>query len=122
MVNKEEHIYQVKASVSSRSIVATQLWSKSITDHSLTRISEGLCRDQVTSNNNYFVKIMGQLLFFVVDKTVELNPNAIPGGRSQFVRLRVVQFEVDGNLCCSCELFESWYCVQTYHDNCSQPR
>jgi hypothetical protein len=39
MVNKAEHRYQVKASVSGRAIVVTQLWSKSITDQSLTRIA-----------------------------------------------------------------------------------
>jgi phosphatidate phosphatase APP1 len=48
MVNKAEHRYQVKASVSGRSIVSTQLWSKSITDKSLTRIAEVFCRAQVT--------------------------------------------------------------------------
>jgi hypothetical protein len=50
----------------------------------------------VTSNNNYFVKRMSQLLFLVVAKKVELNPNDIPGGRPHIIRLRVVQFEVDG--------------------------
>jgi hypothetical protein len=79
MLNKAEHRYQVKTSVSGRAIVATQLLSKSITDQSLTRIAEGLCRAQVTGKNNYFVKSMGQLCFFVVAKIVELNPNAIPG-------------------------------------------
>jgi hypothetical protein len=39
MVNKAEHRYQVKASVSDRAIVATQLWSKSITAQSLTIIA-----------------------------------------------------------------------------------
>jgi hypothetical protein len=39
MVNKAEHRYQVNASVIGRSIVATQLWSKSITAQSLTRIA-----------------------------------------------------------------------------------
>jgi hypothetical protein len=61
MVNKAEHIYQVKAYVSGRAIAATHLWSKSITAQSLTRIAEGLCRAQVTGKNNYFVKSMGQL-------------------------------------------------------------
>jgi hypothetical protein len=103
-VNKAEHRYQVEASVSSRAIVATQLWSKSITAQSLTIFFEGLCRAQVSGKNNYFVKSMGQLLLFVVAKIVELNPNAIPGGRPQIVRLRVVQFEVDGSVCCSSDL------------------
>jgi hypothetical protein len=103
MVNKAEHRYQVKASVSGRATVATQLWSKSITAQSLTRIAEGLCRAQVTGKNNYFVKSMGQFYFFVVVKIVELNPKVIPGGRPQIVRLRVVKFEVDGSVCCSCE-------------------
>jgi hypothetical protein len=31
---------------------------------------------------------------------------AIPGGRPQIVRLRVVKFEVDVSVCCSCEFFE----------------
>jgi hypothetical protein len=106
MVNKAEHRYQVKAYVSGRSIVATQLWSKSITAQSLTRIAERLCRAQVTSKNNYFVKSMGRLFFFVVAKIVELNPNAITGGRPQIVRLQVVKFEVDGSVCCSCEFCE----------------
>jgi hypothetical protein len=103
MVNKAEHIYQVKASVSGRAIVATQLWSKSITPQSLTIIAEGLCRAQVTGKNNYFVKSMGQLYIFVAAKIVELNPNAIPGGHPQIVRLRVVKFEVDSGVCCSCD-------------------
>jgi hypothetical protein len=106
MVNEAEHIYQVKASFIGIFIVATQLWSKSITDQSLTRIAEGLCRSQVTSKNNYFVKSMCQLLFLVVAKKVELNPNAIPGGRPQIIRLRIVQFEVDGSVYYSCEFFE----------------
>jgi hypothetical protein len=63
MVNKAENRYQVKAYISGIAIVAIQLWSKSITDQSLTRISEGLCRAQVTVKNNYFVKSMGQLHF-----------------------------------------------------------
>jgi hypothetical protein len=50
--NPRRIIYQVKASVSGRSIVATQLWIKSITAQYLTRIAEGLCRDQVTGKNN----------------------------------------------------------------------
>jgi hypothetical protein len=83
--------------------VATQLWIKSITAQSLTIIVEVLCRAQVTGKNNYFVKSMCQLLFFVVAKIVELNPNAIPGGRPQIIRLNVVQFEVDGSVCCSCD-------------------
>jgi hypothetical protein len=106
MVNKAEHRYQVKEYVSGRAIVATQLWSKSITDQSLTKIAEGLCRAKLTGKNNYFVNSMGQLLFFVVAKIVELNPNAIPGGQPQIVRLRVVKFEVDGSVCCSCDFFE----------------
>jgi hypothetical protein len=68
MVNKAEHKYQVKASVSGRAIVATQLWSKSITAQSLTRIAEGFCRAQVTNKKNYFVKSMGQFYFYVVAK------------------------------------------------------
>jgi hypothetical protein len=79
--------------VSDRSISAAQLCSKSITDQSLTIVSEGLCRAQVTGKNNYFVKSMGQFYFFVVAKIVELNPKAM-------------KFEVDGSVCCSCEFFE----------------
>jgi hypothetical protein len=90
MVNKAKHRYQVKTSVRGISIVDTQLWSKSITAQSLTIIAEVLCRVQVTGKNNYFVNSMGQLLFFVVAKIVELNTNAIPGGPPQFFRLRVV--------------------------------
>jgi hypothetical protein len=103
MVNKAENTYHVKASLCGRAKVATQLWSKSITAQSLTIMAEGFCRYQVTGKNNYFVKSMGQLLFFVVAKIFELDPNAIPGGRPQIFRLRVVQFEVYGSVCCSCE-------------------
>jgi hypothetical protein len=39
-------------------------------------------------------------------KKVELSLIAIPGGRPQIVRLRVVKFEVYGSVCCSCEFFE----------------
>jgi hypothetical protein len=106
MVNNAECRYQVKACVSGRAIVATQLWSKSITARALKIISEGLCRAQVTSKNNYFVKSMCQLLFLVVAKKVELNPNVIPGGRPQIIRLRVVQFEVDGSVCCRCDFLK----------------
>jgi hypothetical protein len=106
MMNKAEQRYQVKASVSGRAIVATHIWSKSITAQSLTIISEGLCRAQVTGKKKYFVRSTDQLLFFAVAKIVELNPNAIPGGRPQIIRLRVVQFEVDGSVCCSCDYFE----------------
>jgi hypothetical protein len=42
----------------------------------------------------------------VVVKLVEFNPKAIPGGRPKIVRLRVVKFEVDGSVCCSCDFFE----------------
>jgi hypothetical protein len=86
--------------------VATKLQSKSTTNQSLTIIAEGLRGHQVTSNNNYFVKSMSQLFFLVVAKKVELNPNAIPCGRQKIIRLRVVQFEVDGSVCCSCDFFE----------------
>jgi hypothetical protein len=57
----------------------------------------------VTSKNNYFVKIMSQLLFLVVAKKVESNPNDIPGVWPQIIRPRVLQFEVDGSVCCSCD-------------------
>jgi hypothetical protein len=106
MVNKAHHRYQVKASVSGRSIVATQLWSKSITAQSLTIHAEGLCRAQVVRKNNYFVKSIGQFLYYVVAKKVELSLIVIPGGRLQIVRLRVVKFEVNGSVCCRCEFFE----------------
>jgi hypothetical protein len=106
IMNKVEQIYQVKASVSRRAKVAIQIWSTSITDQSLTRIAEGLCRAQVTSKNNYFVKSMCQLLFLVVAKKVELNPNTIPGDRPKIVRLRVVQLEVDVSIYCSCDFFK----------------
>jgi hypothetical protein len=106
MMNKAEHIYQFKAYVSGRAIVATQLWSKSITAQSLTKIAEGLCRARVTGKNNYFVKSVAELYFLVVAKIVELNPNAIPDGRPQIFRLWVVKFEVDGSVCCSCDFFE----------------
>jgi hypothetical protein len=85
MVNKAEHRYQVKAYVSGRAIVATQLWIKSITAHSLNRNEEGLCRAQVTLKNNYFVKSIGQFYYYVVAKKVELSLIAIPGGRPQIV-------------------------------------
>jgi hypothetical protein len=52
---------------------------------------------------NYFVKSIGQFYYYVVSKKVELSPIAIPGGRPQIFRLRVVTFEVDGSVCCSCE-------------------
>jgi hypothetical protein len=87
-------------------IVAIHLWSKSTTDQSLIIISEGLCRAQVASKNNYFIKRMYQLYFLVVAKQVELNPNAIPCGRPQIMWLQVVQFEVDGSVCCSCEFLK----------------
>jgi hypothetical protein len=106
MVNKAEHRYQVKASISGRAIVATQLWSKSITAQSLTRIAEGLCRAQVTWKKKYFVKSIGQFYYYVVAKKVELSLIAIPGGRPQTVRLRFVKFEVDGSVCFSCDFFE----------------
>jgi hypothetical protein len=79
MVNKAEHRYQVNASVGGRALVGTQLWSKSITDQSLTRIAERLYMAQVTDKNNYFVKSIGQFYFYVVAKIVELNPKEIPG-------------------------------------------
>jgi hypothetical protein len=85
MVNKAQHRYQVKAYVSGISIVATQLWSKSITAQSLTRNAEGLCRAQVMRKNNYFVKSIGQFYYYVVAKKVELSLIAIPGGRPQIV-------------------------------------
>jgi hypothetical protein len=56
--------------------------------------------------NNYFVKSIGQFYYYVVAKKVELSPIVIPGGRPQIVQLRVVKFEVDGSVCCSCEFFE----------------
>jgi hypothetical protein len=37
---------------------------------------------------------------------VELKPSAIPGGWPQIVRLQVVQFEVDGSICCSCDFLK----------------
>jgi hypothetical protein len=106
MVKKAEHRYQVNASVSGRAILTTQLCSKSITAQSLIRTAEGLCGSQVTGKKNYLVKSMGQFLFFVMAKIVEFNPNVIPGGRPQMSRLRVVQFEVYGSVCCSCDFFE----------------
>jgi hypothetical protein len=68
MVNKAEHRYQVKAYVSGREIVATQLCSKSITAQSLARNEEGLCRAQVTQKNNYFFKSIGKFYYYVVAK------------------------------------------------------
>jgi hypothetical protein len=85
--------------------VATQLRSKSITSHPLTRIAEGLYRAQVTWKNNYFVKSIGQFYYYVVAKKVELSPIAIPGGRPQIVRLKFVKFEVDGSVYFSCDFF-----------------
>jgi hypothetical protein len=86
MVNKAEHIYQVNASVSGRAIVAKQLLSKLTITQSFIRFAEVLYRAQVISKNNYFVKSMSQLLFVVVAKKVQLNPNAIPGVRPQTIR------------------------------------
>jgi hypothetical protein len=60
----------------------------------------------MTGKNNYFVKSMGQLYFYVVAKKVELNPISIPGRHPQIVRLRIVKFEVDGSVCCICEFSE----------------
>jgi hypothetical protein len=60
----------------------------------------------VTSTNNYVVKRMSQFLFLVVAKKIELDSNVIPGDQPQIIRLRIVQFEVDGSDCCSCEFFE----------------
>jgi hypothetical protein len=40
----------------------------------------------------------------MVAKKVELN--AFPGGQPQIVRLRLVNFDIDGCGSCSCELFE----------------
>jgi hypothetical protein len=68
MVNKAQHRYQVKESVSGRDIVATQLWSKSITDESLTIHAEGLCRAEVMRKDNYFFKSVGQFYYYVVAK------------------------------------------------------
>jgi hypothetical protein len=106
MVNKAEQRYQFKASVSGRAIVATHLWTKSITAQSLTIHAEGLCGAEVRQKDNYYVKSIGQFFYYVVPKKVVLSPIAIPGGRPQIVRLRVVKFEVDGSVCCSCEFFE----------------
>jgi hypothetical protein len=44
----------------------------------------------------------------VVSKTVELNSNAIPGDQPQIVRFRVVQFQVDSSVCCSCDCFDKF--------------
>jgi hypothetical protein len=77
-----------------------------MTDQSLTIHAEGFCRAEMMRKDNYFVKSIGQFFYYVVAKKVELSPKAIPGGRPQIVRLRVVKFEVDGSVCCSCEFFE----------------
>jgi hypothetical protein len=68
MVNKAQHRYQVKASVSGRAIVATQLWTKSITDQSLTIHAEGLYGAEVMQKDNYYVKSIGQFFYYVVAK------------------------------------------------------
>jgi hypothetical protein len=60
----------------------------------------------VTRKNNYFVKSIGQFYYYVVAKKVKLSLIAIHVGRPQIVRLRVVKFEVDGSVYCSCEFFE----------------
>jgi hypothetical protein len=49
---------------------------------------------------------MSQLLFLVLVKKGELNPNENPGGWPQIIWLWVVQFEVDGSVCCSYAFFE----------------
>jgi hypothetical protein len=105
MVNKAQQRYQVKASVSGRAIVATQLWTKSITAQSLTIHAEILCGAEVRQKDNYYVKSIGQFFYYLVANKVVLSPIAIPGGRPQIVRLRVVKFEVDGSVCCSCDFF-----------------
>jgi hypothetical protein len=106
MVNKAQQRYQVNASVSGIAIVATQLWTKSMTARSLTIYAEGLRRAEVMQKDNYYVKSIGQFFYYVVAKKLELSPIAIPGGRPQIVRLRVVKFEVDGSVCFSCAFFE----------------
>jgi hypothetical protein len=103
MVNKAEHRYQVKASVSGISIMATQLWSKYITAQSLTIIAEGLCRAQVTRKKQLFCQEHRPVLLLCGGQKVELSPIAIPGGRPQIVRLQFVKFEVDGSVSCSCD-------------------
>jgi hypothetical protein len=68
MVKKAQHRYQVKASVSGRAIVATQLWTKSITAQSSTIHAEGLYGAEVMQKDNYYVKSIRPFFYYVVAK------------------------------------------------------
>jgi hypothetical protein len=50
----------------------------------------------------------------MVDKKVELNSSALPGGRPQIVWLPWVNFYIDGCISFSCELFERFGLVCRY--------
>jgi hypothetical protein len=61
---------------------------------------------EMSAKDYYYIKRINSTSYEMVANKEELNPSALPGGRPQIVWLRLVNFDIDGCVSCSCELLE----------------
>jgi hypothetical protein len=103
MLSRTQQRYLIKLCEAGKDIISVPLWSKRMGETYLTNFGEGLVFMEWSGRDHYFVMRLPQVVYLVVRMGMVLSSERFPGGRPRYIRLRVVKFDIDDTLTCSCK-------------------
>jgi hypothetical protein len=103
MLSKTQQRYLMKLCEARKYIILVPLWSNRNGAKDLTNLGEGLMFTEWSEQYHYFVMCLSQMVYLVVRMGMVLPSERFPGGRPRYICLRVVKFDIDDNVTCSCK-------------------
>jgi hypothetical protein len=103
MLSKTQQRCIIKLCKAGKHIISVPLWSKRKVAKDLTKLGEGLLFMESSERDQYFVMRLSQMVYLVVIVSMVLPSERFPGGRLIYFRPRVVKFNIDYTVTCSCK-------------------
>jgi hypothetical protein len=103
MLSKTQQRYLMKLCEAGKDFISVALWSKRKGVKDLTKIGEGLVLMEWSERETYFVMFLFQMVYLVLRMGMVFPSERFSGGRPRYIRLRVVKFDIDYTVTCSCK-------------------
>jgi hypothetical protein len=101
MMSKTQQRYLMKLCEARKDIISVPLSSKKKEAKDLTKLGEGLVLMEWSERDHYVIMRLSQMVYLVARMGMVLPSERFPGGRQRYIRLRIVNFDVDDTVTCS---------------------
>jgi hypothetical protein len=103
MLIKTQQRYLMKLCEAGKDIVSVPLWIKRKGAKDLTKLGEGLMFMDWSERDQHFVMRLSEMVYLVVRMGMVFPSERFPGIRPRYIHLRVVKFDIDDTVTCSCK-------------------